>query len=666
LKKSPGIVDTVRGILSTVASVAYSSLFYIATLFSTPAAAPRQQKKQRVESRSSTLEDENMRKIECAEACIICPNSERRNQTIDDNDRMKVLLLALELGWRKTKQGEDATLSQRVAAAAINQASAELGFLKPMVYPHMAHRNVSNWFDSSKANRLDVNKDTKRGRLSTDEKYGFERLRKLWRRAVKKNKDWASFRDLVHWILEDTAKDTVQVKLSVSALRSWFLDHKGQLKKKIAKPLLSDESKKRRVVWSTEFIRERKQRKYYCYLDEKWFYLESRREQRKLLPRQDGETEEEAEHEHVTTQNRRFPLKEMYIAVVGDPLLDIGFDGKVCLIPCVIEDSYKKKTTHCAFCDSIDDNNRLMLEWHTVLGPTATTMTPAAARDVLAENFNLRPAVKEKIVFVRVKKTKVNAAAGIAAKSRQLEYLGEGKQFGDLFHEYYIRVQNKKGDKLEKRENVDGEVMYKMLEEKIGPAMRVAYGTKKVPRDVPIYLQFDNAGGHGSKVMIESYKTMMKSKFNIICIFQSPQSPDFNALDRGVWMSLQAETAKLARPLRRDFSALHLCVENAWKALSVEKIRNICKSVETACAAALECDGGNERTEKKRTSKKEGVTCKADPYVYDVSAEDNSDDESDSDDEEEVGRWIYDVQGDIPTDEGGDDDDLDGLLNNEN
>jgi hypothetical protein len=39
---------------------------------------------------------------------------------------------------------------------------------------------------------------------------------------------------------------------------------------------------------------------------------------------------------------------------------------------------------------------------------------------------------------------------------------------------------------------------------------------------------------------------MMRKKFNIILLFQSPSSPDFYALDRGVWMCSQAAAAKLA------------------------------------------------------------------------------------------------------------------------
>ena len=126
---------------------------------------------------------------------------------------------------------------------------------------------------------------------------------------------------------------------------------------------------------------------------------------------------------------------------------------------------------------------------------------------------------------------------------------------------------------------------------------------------------------------------MMKEKFNIICIFQSPSSPDFNALDRGVWMMIQAETAKLARNKRRDFALLHECVVGAWENMCGTKIQNICNSVGTACEAALKCDGGNEKSETTRSSKKNGLDLKAASY------EEESGDESEDDDDDEKDWW---------------------------
>ena len=57
-----------------------------------------------------------------------------------------------------------------------------------------------------------------------------------------------------------------------------------------------------------------------------------------------------------------------------------------------------------------------------------------------------------------------------------------------------------------------------------------------VPRDQPIYLQLDNAGGHGTKTAIEAYKSSLQTEHNVIVINQPPRSPDSNVLDIGLWM----------------------------------------------------------------------------------------------------------------------------------
>jgi hypothetical protein len=567
---------------------------------------------------------------------------------VTDHDRHRVVTLLMSMGWVQGKQGEtkDSAKNQRIAKAAINQASAELGFTEPMVDLAYAQARAREWYLHFEENKLDVRKDPNSGRRSLDDTYGFDRLRRLWRAAVKVNKDWASFKDLASWIEGYTRNSPVPVKMSGTSLRRWFVEHKGEVRRKISKPQLSAGSKAKRVTWATEFLARRKERQYYCYLDEKWFYLESRREKRKLLPRQPGETEEEAEHEHVSTQNRRFPLKRMYIGVVGEPIFWRDrkgnlrcFNGKVCLIPCVVEDKYKKATTHCAFCDSLDDNNQIVSAWHQTLGDDATArlMTPAQARDKLAENFPLREGVKERIVFVRVKKAKESASAGKKAKQRQLETLPEGQAFGDRFEEYFIRVQNKKGDTVEKDKNVDGAFMRKVLLKQVGPAIRKAYHW--VPRETPIYCQLDNAGGHGGTEVIKEYTAMMEDRFNIVLLFQSPSSPDFNALDRGVWMCSQAAAAKLARDKRRDLKALNECVLKAWNDMSSESIANICKSVVTACEGALTCGGGNEKSEKKRSKLKLGINLKTEPIDIQDGAESDNDEEIDQGEEADVDWW---------------------------
>jgi hypothetical protein len=132
---------------------------------------------------------------------------------------------------------------------------------------------------------------------------------------------------------------------------------------------------------------------------------------------------------------------------------------------------------------------------------------------------------------------------------------------------------------------------------------------------------------------------MMRKKFNIILIFQSPSSPNFNALDRGVWMCSQAAAAKLVRDKRRDLKALNECVIKAWNEMSSTSITNICKSVVTACEEAFKCGGGNERSERKRSKLKLGINLKTEPVDIQDGAETDSDEENEQGDDAEVDWW---------------------------
>ena len=66
-----------------------------------------------------------------------------------------------------------------------------------------------------------------------------------------------------------------------------------------------------------------------------------------------------------------------------------------------------------------------------------------------------------------------------------------------------------------------------------------------IPQVQPIYLVMDNAGGHGTTEAIVEYTELLLRQFNIIIHHQSPRSPETNALDLGLWRSLQAEVEKL-------------------------------------------------------------------------------------------------------------------------
>jgi hypothetical protein len=152
--------------------------------------------------------------------------------------------------------------------------------------------------------------------------------------------------------------------------------------------------------------------------------------------------------------------------------------------------------------------------------------------------------------------------------------------------------------------------MLKVLEKKIGPAIVEKLHWTKDDPDLEIFLQFDNAGGLGTVEAKAKYTAMMWEKFKIRCVFQSAQSPEFNALDLGVWMTVQAEVNKLARKLRMNMKSLSECVEKAWEELEESKLQSIVDYVAITMQGCIDDGGGNAKCESKRSTKQEKLTAR--------------------------------------------------------
>ena len=93
-------------------------------------------------------------------------------------------------------------------------------------------------------------------------------------------------------------------------------------------------------------------------------------------------------------------------------------------------------------------------------------------------------------------------------------------------------------------------------------------------RDQPIYLQLDNAGGHGTKTAIEAYKSSLQTEHNVIVINQPPRSPDSNVLDLGLWMAIQSNVDYIHQTTISTDSVAK-ATQKAWSQLSKEIIGNV-------------------------------------------------------------------------------------------
>ena len=449
---------------------------------------------------------------------------------------------------------------------------------------------------------------------------------------------------------DESAKTDKPVVLSGQALRTWFLKHKGVFRAKTSKPDISEENKKKRLAFCKQFLAAHGEgkHKYYFFIDEKWFYLENGRTKMKCLPKQAHESEGAASVPVKKLRSRRFVLKKMFIGVVGYPVKEEkggvthSFDGKVILHPCVTIDPYKRAVMESNFVTSIEENNAVVEEWRTCGSASSTKEEMQAA---VHEKWDL-DFPKEEIAFVREAKPARFDAAGNKTHDHKLEYLKDKETFGVRFEEYYIRHRIPEGSERETPAIVDSLFMLDVLEKKIGPAIKEKlHWLNYEDPELEIFLQFDNAGGHGTDVAKATYTKMMWDKFKIRCVFQSAQSPEFNALDLGVWMSVQAAVSKLSRGQRMNIKSLTACVNEAWDQLEEKKLQSIVDYVPIAMQGCIDDNGGNKKCESRRSTKEEKLTARLLPEkvpvrpawtnIVKIKAKPTDEEEEDEDDVDE-------------------------------
>jgi len=127
-------------------------------------------------------------------------------------------------------------------------------------------------------------------------------IRRLFRYSQKIKGALATFTELALSmnIKSQTNINQPTTNLSRRQLNNWFTDQGGKEFAPTTKPL-----------------------------DEKWFYTTNRRRKVKRLPR--GEDEEEGVDfiPQPKVRSRRFPVKAMFMGVVGRPIPEKQFDGKI-------------------------------------------------------------------------------------------------------------------------------------------------------------------------------------------------------------------------------------------------------------------------------------------------------------------------------------------------
>ncbi len=121
-----------------------------------------------------------------------------------------------------------------------------------------------------------------------------------------------------------------------------------------------------------------------------------------------------------------------------------------------------------------------------------------------------------------------------------------------------------------------------------------------VPPDEPIYLVMDNAGGHGTQEAREEYTGRLLEEFNIVIIQQSARSPEVNALDLGIWMSIQSHVENRHRDRCRDPDSLAATVREAWENLTRETIQRVFDRIPIVLELIVGSGGDNVTVEDQR------------------------------------------------------------------
>ena len=277
----------------------------------------------------------------------------------------------------------------------------------------------------------------------------------------------------------------------------------------------------------------------------------------------------------------------MGMGVVGKPVLSKGFNGKIFLKRVSEEKKYLRTTHNERFSDDATINYLIKDEdWHLLV---TDGMTLGDLKDVMFQHYCLDDDIVNRLVI----------RYSVGKDGRETQYIEHDDESLDgwLDRDITLMVRYNRGDTHVVDISCDSTFMKKTMPE-VGKAIRAAYHW--VPKNDPIFLLLDNAGGHGTNQVVDDYVKMLKKEFNIECIHQCPRSPCTNMLDLGAWMALQNVVQKLHFKQRSQPDALARTLMRAWDELDPQKLINIDRRWLMVLYLIIEDKGGDRLVEKRR------------------------------------------------------------------
>jgi len=412
-----------------------------------------------------------------------------KRQQATTAEKLAAMLQAAQWGFRKGVSG-----GERILKAAARRLAFDAKVRKPW-----GVRTVQRWFAAfNSGGTVAVSRHDYTERTTLVQKYGEENVAVYFRRAMKVG-DKMTWKQVSRHMYEESKKDLGEdraIKLCKGTLHTWYTEHGGKDCADTERPFLTDDNCRARVTYYR--LRQRLAAEgniNECHLDEKWFYIRTLRAKRKWLPPLPWEDPLVIRPRPARrkTKSRRFRTKIMYLGVVGKPMPQHNFCGKVCLERVAETKVAEKLSSHENFSDEIARCAAIKAGWRGVVAPTQTAAEMIAS---IVAAFPELDATKLKLTF---QWTSQQRGGGEKQGSKDLP---ANKRPGDVrirvggralvLADLTLKVTRAAGEEYVEDCNCDGEWMREVLEEKVGPAIRRAYHW--VPWATPIRLQMDNAG----------------------------------------------------------------------------------------------------------------------------------------------------------------------------
>lgn len=401
------------------------------------------------------------------------------------------------------------------------------------------------------------------------------------------------------------------LKLSAYHFRHFFQFFEGKFSSHTTKPRLNDVHVKARLRWALkwkEWLRLPQHHRHCVFLDEKWFYITSkRRKLRKLPPHPLTETIEDAFVPQPKTLSRRYPLKVMFQGVISRPYPEYNFDGCIMLKRCSKKKLTKRLAFNQGFADSYHITNLLKNgDWKVTCGSIDSCTLISETIDIIHESYGLDGTVSDSLCFSYESTTNSNKKKIVRIlqddknkyllKNRKVREPGGADRLLTLM-DLVLYIHVPRGTEVEEDITCDSSFMMESIHE-IGSAIRSSMYW--IPESTNIILFMDNAGGHGKETIKDEYVLILKSKYKVIVEWQVPNSPETNLLDLGFWATLQAIVERLHRLKRMSTEALSRTVRDAFEMIGSSKVENIYNRWEYVLELIIRGEGRNDLVESNR------------------------------------------------------------------